>query len=83
MSCQSLRCEVMRCRVETSLLTSLAYHLDDELVEKSFESVAEAQKAIDSLTQSWPSRQRLTRTPSQWRHGPVAVNATWRAITFN
>lgn len=30
-------------------MASLAYHLEDELVEKSFESVAEAQKVVQSF----------------------------------
>lgn len=57
----------MRCRVETSLLASLAYHLDDELVEKGFETVAEAQKAMDSPTKHGQSPRGLTRTLTNGR----------------
>ena len=43
-SCQSLRREVMRSRIETSLVSTLAHSLEDELIEKTFACVSEAQK---------------------------------------
>ena len=40
----ALRLEVMRCRIETALVVALAFGLEDDLIETSFESHCERQR---------------------------------------